>query len=223
LAQVAQVAKAAAGAEIGIRMHWLLRDEDTPAVLEQAGYAYDSTFGYNDAVGYRSGTVQVFRPLNAKTLLEMPLHIQDGALFYPKRLALSEAEAQKQCDQIIANAERFGGVLTLLWHDRSHGPERWWGEFYIRLIESLKARKVWFASAAQVVGWFRKRRAVRFEIPENSSAVRVVGGAEIEPPLTIRVHRPGQKAVDVAWDGTSAREIDALGQAASALAFSYSK
>ena len=61
------------------------------AVLEQAGYSYDSTAGYNETIGYRNGTTQVFRPLGARTLLELPLHIQDGALFYPARLDLSEA------------------------------------------------------------------------------------------------------------------------------------
>src|SRR2546426_653684 len=50
-------------ASIGIRMHWLLFDQKTFRVLEEAGFAYDSTVGYNETVGYRSGTTQVFRPL----------------------------------------------------------------------------------------------------------------------------------------------------------------
>ena len=32
------------------------------------------------------------------------------------------------------NASEFGGVLTVIWHDRSHGPERFWGDFYIKLF-----------------------------------------------------------------------------------------
>ena len=75
-------------------MHWLLRDANTASALEQAGYAYDPTVGYNETIGYRNGTTQVFRPLGAQTLLELPLHIQDGALFYPQRLDLSEPEAR---------------------------------------------------------------------------------------------------------------------------------
>jgi hypothetical protein len=69
-------------------MHWLLQDATTISVLEEAGFAYDSTAGYNETVGYRNGTAQVFRPLGARTLLELPMHIQDGALFYRKRLEL---------------------------------------------------------------------------------------------------------------------------------------
>jgi len=64
---------------------------------------------------------------------------------------------------LIENAEQFGGVLTVLWHDRSHGPERFWGGFYKRLIRELKSRNVWFATASELVGWFRKRREARFE------------------------------------------------------------
>src|SRR5205823_4305423 len=39
----------------GIRMHWLLQDEHSSIVLDNAGYAYDSTAGYNDTVGYQRG------------------------------------------------------------------------------------------------------------------------------------------------------------------------
>jgi hypothetical protein len=42
----------------GIRMHWLYFCESTPQVLEEAGFSYDSTWGYNDCVGFRCGTAQ---------------------------------------------------------------------------------------------------------------------------------------------------------------------
>src|SRR5207253_9032885 len=132
MAERSAVAAAAGGPVVGIRMHWLLRDRNTPAVLESAGYAYDAGLGYNETIGYRNGTTQVFRPLGAcATLLELPLHIQDGALFYPDRLDLSEPDARSRCDRLVEHARGFGGVLTMLWHDRSHGPERFWGDFYL--------------------------------------------------------------------------------------------
>ena len=65
----------------GVRMHWLFFDEKSPAALEQAGFSYDSTVGYNETVGYRAGTAQVYRPLGATNLFELPLHIMDTALF----------------------------------------------------------------------------------------------------------------------------------------------
>ncbi len=208
----------------GIRMHWLLQDSATASVLEEAGFAYDASAGYNETVGYRNGTTQVFRPMAARTLLELPLHIQDGALFYPQRLGLSELEAQERCQPLIDHAGKAGGVLTLLWHDRSHGPERFWGDFYLRLIGELKSRKVWFSTAGQVVSWFRKRREVRFERVENSgdTSVRLqYEGEEIQPAMKIRIHKPRNRhgendsavekvetSIDIAWDGKSTRELE---------------
>src|SRR6266566_6247199 len=52
-----------APASTGIRMHWLCFGENSWQILDEVGFQYDSTFGYNDAIGYRAGTTQVFRPL----------------------------------------------------------------------------------------------------------------------------------------------------------------
>ncbi|HEX6463880.1 MAG TPA: hypothetical protein VFZ98_05485, partial [Vicinamibacterales bacterium] len=212
----ARVATASGTAAAGIRMHWLLHDDRTPATLEAAGYAYDSTSGYNDTVGYRNGTAQVFRPDGAYSLLELPLHIQDGALFYTGKMNLSEQEADERCQSILDNANRFGGVLTLLWHDRSHAPERFWGDFYVRLIERLKSWNPWFGTAGQVVEWYRKRREVRFEAAasgDGRSALLQYAGEEIVPPLVIRLYEPADedrgpsqtppssRFVDMTWNG----------------------
>ena len=67
---------------VGIRMHWLYFSAESALRLEAAGFAYDSTWGYNDAVGFRAGTSQVFKPVGASTLLELPLTIMDSAMFY---------------------------------------------------------------------------------------------------------------------------------------------
>ena len=48
-----------------MRMHWLYYDQQSPGVLEKAGAVYDSTIGYNETVGYRAGTTQAYKPLEA--------------------------------------------------------------------------------------------------------------------------------------------------------------
>ena len=225
--ELRRISEVTGESQTGTRIHWLLRDENTPSVLEQAGYTYDSTFGYNETIGYRSGTSQVFRPLSARTLLELPMHIQDGALFYPQKLNLSEAEAERRCDALIGNVRRLGGVLTLLWHDRSHAPERFWGDFYAKLIVKLRLLRPWFGSGAQVVGWFEKRRKVRFEsigATDGTTEIRLrYVGEKISPPLNIRVHRPRQveqesasssltlpEFIDTCWDGRNDLRISKL-------------
>ncbi len=175
----------------GIRMHWLEFDENSYRVLEEAGYAYDTTMGYNETIGYRHGTGQVFRPPGAASLLEMPMHIQDGALFYPTRLHLSDTAARERCAELVRHAERDGGLLTVLWHDRSHAPDRHWGEFYRGLVGTLKQSQAWFATAGQVVRWFRQRRELRFVV-EEEGGVRIEGGGLLEADgaaFVVRRHR----------------------------------
>jgi hypothetical protein len=147
---------------IGVRMHWLYLNQATPQVLEQAGYSYDSSVGYNEAVGFKAGTTQVFKPLGVYKLLEVPLHIQDTALFGPGRLNATEDHAEEICNQMIEHVRRHGGVFTVLWHQRSFGPERLWGDFYVKLINRLREEKAWFGTAGEVAEWFQERRRIKF-------------------------------------------------------------
>lgn len=189
--EIARVTTVTGNQHPGIRMHWLKWNDDSYRVLEEAGYSYDSTSGYNEAVGFRNGTAQVFRPIGRRDLLEMPMHIQDGALFYPGRMDLTESRAWELCEDVIGTVKCVGGVVTLLWHDRSHGPERFWGEFYARLIASLRGMNVWFASGQQVTDWFRLRRSVQFRAssgPVDSVEITSPVAASL-PAMSVRVYR----------------------------------
>jgi peptidoglycan/xylan/chitin deacetylase (PgdA/CDA1 family) len=179
----------------GVRMHWLFFDEKSPAVLEQAGFAYDSTIGYRETVGYRAGTMQAYKPLTTRNLLELPLHVMDTALFFPKYLNLSDAEAERVVGRLIDDAAEFGGALTINWHDRSIAPERLWDSFYLKLLRELKSRGAWFATADQAISWFKKRRsAVVRTSGAESGKIRVQASVESGdklPALRVRVHSPG--------------------------------
>jgi peptidoglycan/xylan/chitin deacetylase (PgdA/CDA1 family) len=204
----------------GIRMHWLLMGERSFDILDDAGYLYDSTVGYNETVGYRAGATQVFRPLGARHLLELPLHIQDGALFFPEHLGLTEPQAWSICLSLIANASEHGGVLTTLWHDRSHAPERLWGEFYVRLLDQLRASGAWFATASAAVRWFAQRREVRFAERRSADGDVILeveyDGQDIQPPLIVRTHgvAAGSSALpspcvdQLAWNGCTKLRLD---------------
>lgn len=189
-----QVAQVIGREEIGVRMHWLYFDKQAPRVLDEAGFSYDSTVGYNTTVGYRAGTTQVFRPLGNTTLLELPLHVMDTALFYPSYLNLSETAARTLVANIANDFVRFGGAMTINWHDRSIAPERLWEEFYRGVIADLRSKGAWFASAAETVAWYRKRRSATIEWHRSDrNSIRVQARGEINdslPPLQIRVHRP---------------------------------
>ncbi len=178
--------------EVGARMHWLYFSEDSPKILEDAGLPYDSTYGYNDAIGFRGGTAQAFCPTSANVLLELPLGIQDTALFYPSRMNLSETEALDSCKHLIEFMSMFGGALTINWHTRSLSPERLWGEFYARLLEEIQKHRVWFGTARQITTWFRKRRELQFDqvqFAEDGVHIKMSGPtADCCPPFLVRVH-----------------------------------
>ena len=180
-------------AETGVRMHWLYFDSQSPATLEKAGFSYDSTIGYNETIGYRAGTTQVFKHLEVDHLLELPMHIMDTALFYPSYMNLPNSQVGAAMLPLIENVTKFGGVLTINWHDRSLGPERLWGDAYLALLSDLRARTPWFATALQTVSWFRKRRQASFtRITQDQSSVRVRSAIDPTatdlPRLTLRVY-----------------------------------
>ena len=184
---------------VGVRMHWLYFDEQSPATLERAGADYDSTVGYNETVGYRAGTNQAYKPFGVTRLLELPLHVMDTALFYPSYLDLSPAEASQRVGKIIDHASRTGGCVTVNWHDRSIAPERLWGDFYVQTVEELKEKGAWFATAGEAVSWFRKRRSAVFESATGGSDVSQVkissdpsprsALGESLPGLSLRIHQ----------------------------------
>lgn len=198
----------------GIRMHWLYFSEDSPRWLEDAGFEYDSTWGYNEAVGYRAGTSQVFRPLGSETLMELPMSIMDSALFSSGRMNLGREKASQLCRRIVANARRFGGTLVINWHDRSLAPERLWGRFYRELLGEVgKGDRAWFAKAGEAVDWFRWRRSIRFQKKGASGVTQVQVSAprSASPGAVIRIHRTGvlgMEVEDVVFHGATAVEVE---------------
>ena len=207
--------------EIGVRMHWLYYDQQSPVALEKAGAVYDSTIGYNDTVGYFAGTTQVYKPLEASRLLELPLHVMDTALFYRAYLGLSPWGARTLVNRMVDNAVQFGGCLTINWHDRSLAPERLWTASYRDLVQELRNRGGWFATGRQATSWFRKRRSVLFEVDSlepDAVRARVTGdhGHNL-PGLRLRIHKAQESSavgpccsedyIDMAIDGSIENQV----------------
>lgn len=195
----------------GTRTHWLCNNEQTPKILDEAGFEYDSSFGYNETIGFRAGTSQVFQPLQARQLLEIPLIIQDVALFYPTSLNLHKKEAARRCEEILAHPRKNGGVLTILWHMRSIAPERLWGDFYKRLLDTFTNDGAWFGTAGETAEWFRGRREIRLSShvsPEGERVVRMEGERDLHKKITLRIHHrqplanaQAEPFTDIIWDG----------------------
>jgi len=204
-----------AGAPVaGIRMHWLCFDKLSPRLLDQAGFQYDSTVGYNETVGYRAGTTQVFRPEGTDTLLELPMHIQDTALFYKGYLELRESGAWKLCETIMRNAAAYGGVVTILWHTRSLAPKGSGATSTDACSKAFAPAPSGLRRQPRSCQWFRYRRAVSLEKVEflnNSLRITLrqessVDRSSNQPNLMIRIHVPQseRRFVDIpGWENQS--------------------
>ncbi|WP_321504142.1 hypothetical protein [uncultured Methanoregula sp.] len=196
----------------GNRTHWLLFDEKSWSLLEQAGYSYDTTFGYNDDAGFRAGTLQAYRPDGTDNLLELPLHIQDIGLFgkscwapaaggWEKMpcLHLSESGAAGRCNRILDFAGRYGGAVTFLWHYENITPPKDWSGLYKDLVNRAKTDGAWVTTAGNVVAWFRMRRQARISCTHGDGMITIstenipTGGSL--PPLTLRIHVPDNRQV----------------------------
>jgi len=203
-AEMAEVAPLGGQTKAGVRMHWLYFASDSPGRLEAAGFDYDSTCGYNDAIGYRAGTSQVFRLPGSERLMELPIAIMDTALFYPRRLNLAHDEALEQCRIIVAHARRTGGTVVLSWHDRSLAPERLWGRAYDGLLDELDDCRPWFTTAADAVEWFRWRRSVTFtREPDGAVTTRAGTLRPGLPGASIAIHRHASGVLDELALGSS--------------------
>ena len=206
-AEYGRVAKVTGQDEIGVRMHWLyFRSPDSFQALEEGGFQYDATFGFNEVVGFRAGTLQPYHPLNCHTLWELPLHIQDGALMGEEYFNLNREDAFHKAKPILDFALRFGGAVSLLWHNQSFTAPRFWGEVYERLVAQGKKDGAWIAVPRDVLRWFTLRRKCEVKLAtdgtrwEISCALPIQGqipsvplntqGKSIReiPPVRVRLH-----------------------------------
>src|SRR5262249_46841680 len=124
---------------IGGRQHYLRWSPQTWEDWEACGFAYDSTLGYADAIGFRAGTCIPYKPwllgpAREATLLEIPLIVMDVTL--SEYMRVPKEEQFGKIMTIVAKCRLVGGVFTLLWHNNTLVEPRY-GDTYIRLIHHL--------------------------------------------------------------------------------------
>jgi hypothetical protein len=190
---------------IGNRVHWLIYDENSLVILDRAGYFYDSTVGYNDDIGFRAGTLQVYRPAGTQNLVELPLHIQDIALFGKSCWELSDKrwikipclnldldKAAERISGLMDYAKKYGGVVTILWHYESISSPAHLEFMYRNLVKKAQSDKAWIAPAGSVVQWFLARRSLRITCTDEEKCLTISVEGEIKfahnPTCRLRVY-----------------------------------
>lgn len=145
---------------VGYRNHYLrFQVPDSWELLAETGFKYDTTFGFNDQVGFRNGLYHPFRPFNPAreeeiNILEIPLNIMDCALM---ELAASEEEAWEITSELINTAAEHHGVLTLLWHNNSFGypPRRSYHKIFEKILEYGAQKNAWMTSGEEIWRWWK--------------------------------------------------------------------
>jgi hypothetical protein len=130
----------------GGRQHYLRWENPvTWSNWEAAGLDYDSTLAYADAIGFRAGTCHEFpafhllerRPLR---LQERPLHVMDATLF--EYMKLAPDAAFETVAAVAGECRRYGGTLSLLWHNSSL-PSARQKRWYEALVASVAVVPTW--------------------------------------------------------------------------------
>ena len=160
--QKAQVEEVLGCEIVSVRQHFLHFDNKiTPSVQAAAGFKYDSTLGFNDNIGFKRGTSFAYpfvNLVNNDTLpvWEIPLIIQDGAMFHPKKgMQLDQKTALEYIQLLAEKVKSVGGILTLLWHPNANADEISWQTFQ-ETLSMLKKDNPWFATVREVGDWWRK-------------------------------------------------------------------
>jgi hypothetical protein len=179
----------------GVRQHYLrMRPGATQRGMTDAGFEYDSTFGFSDRNGFRLGVADVVpcwadAERGTLSLDEAPFVWMDRALSKYRGIERPDA----WIDDALALAEHCRAVSGLwvgIWHPNLTPSLGFPGasSAYSRLVASLVDRGAWIAPLGELVAWRRRRRAARaIAIAADGMPVQA-GGAPV--PLETADGRP---------------------------------
>jgi len=142
---------------IGYRSHYLrFKVPDSWIILNQAGFKYDTTFGFPDMIGFRNGMCHPFNPYNLNTnteidILEVPLNIMDKTLF--DYMNLNIKDSWELIKNLIDTVEKNNGVITILWHNTSMEDSKL--QLYENILKYCKNKNAWMTSAEKIFNFIK--------------------------------------------------------------------
>ena len=144
----------------GLRFHYLgWEPRITPSIVDAThGVCYDSTLGFAEHFGFRHSYCQPFYPYNfatgsAHTFLEIPLNVMDTTLHHPNYLQLRAEEILPALRPMLEEIERFGGVVTVLWHNDHFDPTNTvtGPDQFAEIMSHLQERGAAFLTGSQIM------------------------------------------------------------------------
>jgi hypothetical protein len=171
----------------GSRQHWL-RFGDPQLLFEQIAEAqlqFDSSLGFTDNVGFRSGASFAFPPYDFKSerpynFLEIPLAIMDGSLLEESRA--TGRSAQSLADRVLEESRKRGwGGISILWHNPVEAlavPKQVNRVFWNCNSQKYQAREKWISTREFLsISHSRYRDAgLLTAVPAPNETVRAASG-----------------------------------------------
>jgi hypothetical protein len=121
-----------------IRQHWLRYEERITPVLHNKHFKYDSTIGWNDRIGFRSGCASRYRPYNHDKqqpfdYMVTPQVIMDSAIFDydAERIKLQTKKALLMIKNIQSLKTPH---ISISWHQRVCNDDYRWHKLYEKIL-----------------------------------------------------------------------------------------
>lgn len=194
----------------GYRSPRLDRSPDLAWALDQAGFAYDSSYPDVDRenIAHFGGGVRVnvpYRPplpADADTLrpsrcLELPLTAPD--CIQPLLGGATTAELRAEVAAKAAYVRATGGLYVALVHGGVFGADdQARRTAHLEFVAGeLRRPEVWFASAEDVADWWCRREALRLETSGSGVRVTNAGDHEIRDARVVVERGGGERAIDL--------------------------
>ena len=113
----------------GIRQHYLNLNHQTWGLQQQAGFQYDSSWGFTRDIGFKDDKIKPFHPLNDHFMV-FPLAIMDSCYMNtPNRV--------RKLQDIIQKCLDHDAVLVINWHSNNFHEKEFtgWKDAYREVIE----------------------------------------------------------------------------------------
>lgn len=123
-----------------IRQHWLRYEEKITPYLHHALFEYDSTLGWNDRIGFRSGCASQHRPYDHQkqqpfNYLVIPQIIMDSNIF--DYGAGQIKHLSEKALSILKSLKRYKSPrVSVSWHQRTAGKDYGWHKLYEKILEN---------------------------------------------------------------------------------------
>jgi hypothetical protein len=175
----------------GVRQHYLrMRPGPTQRCMEDAGFAYDATFGFPDANGFRLGTADVVSHFDAErgsseSFDRVPLVWMDRTLSKYQRIE-QPARWIDDATELAGACADVEGLWVGLWHTNVTTPLGYPGgePAYRALLRMVRDRRPFVAPLADIVAWRRLRRGTRaIGLDQRGRPIAAPNGGAAPPPL----------------------------------------